>query len=66
MEIEFTEIHLKDGFSNQLKISGTTIHEHAKNAATEWADENNCLLTEISFNEEGQYFIAVVCSDDYQ
>lgn len=66
MEIQITEIHLKDGFTNQLKISGTTSHEHAMNAATDWADENNCLVTEISFNEEGPHFIAVVCSDDYE
>lgn len=64
--LQITEIHLQDEFAHQLIISGITNREHAMKSAIHWADENNCMVTEISFNEEGPHFIAVVCSDDYQ
>lgn len=64
--IQITELELDENIGHRLKITGTINEHHAREAATHWADENNCLVTEVTFNEEGIHFIAVVCSDDYQ
>ena len=53
----------QDGKVTQLEIDAPTL-DHATVLATEWCEENNCLLKEVKLND--RVYIVEVCSDDYE
>ena len=53
----------EDGTVIKLEIDAPTI-QHATVVATEWCEENNCLLKEVKLND--RVYIVEVCSDDYE
>lgn len=60
--MQVQEMTHANGMVNQLEISSVTIQE-AIDIATRWCEENNCLLNGVT--QDGNTFIASVCSDDY-
>lgn len=65
MAIEINEIEIENGTVGQLKITCTLSLKEAQEAAENWSEENNCLMTDkVSFEKDGAFYISV-CSDDY-
>ena len=63
-KITIQEFHEADGYTDEIKVSGTIDEIEAKDYVEDWCDANNCLFSEINFFDG--YFIARVSADDYK
>ena len=60
-------MNVKEIINSQSEVTHLEIDapslDHATVIATDWCEENNCLLKKLE--KKGQIFLAEVCSDDY-
>jgi len=64
-DILISEVYNAHHTVDEIKITGALNELDAQNAAVNWCDENNCLITKFQEEPTGEYIVSI-SSDDYK